>query len=50
MTANMDETPISADMPSETTVEQLGSKTIPITSTEHEKKATHNSVVSCKSS
>ena len=36
--ANMDETPIWADMPSETTVEQRGSKTIPIKSTGHKKQ------------
>ena len=36
--ANMDETPIWADMPSETTVEIQGSKIVPIKSTGHEKQ------------
>ncbi|PFX13576.1 Pogo transposable element with KRAB domain [Stylophora pistillata] len=36
--ANMDETPIWVDILSETTVEQRGSKTIPIKSTGHEKQ------------
>ena len=36
--ANMDETPIRADMPSETTVEIQGSKIVPIKSTGHEKQ------------
>ena len=35
---NMDETPIWADMPSETTVDQRGLKTVPIKSTLHEKQ------------
>jgi len=35
---NMDETPIWADMPSETTVEIQGSKIVPIKSTGHEKQ------------
>jgi transposase-like protein len=35
---NMDETPIWADMPSTTTVEQKGASTIPIRTTGHEKK------------
>ena len=36
--ANMDETPIWADMPSKTTVGQRGLKTVPIKSTGHEKQ------------
>ena len=36
--ANTDETPIWADMPSKTTVDQRGLKTVPIKSTGHEKQ------------
>ena len=36
--ANMDETPIWADMPSKTTVDQRGLKAVPIKSTGHEKQ------------
>ena len=36
--ANMDETPIWADMPSKTTVDQRGLKTVPIKSIGHEKQ------------
>ena len=36
--ANMDETPIWADTPSKTTVDQRGLKTVPIKSTGHEKQ------------
>ena len=36
--AHMDETPIWADMPSKTTVDQRGLETVPIKSTRHEKQ------------
>ena len=36
--ANMDETPIWADMPSATTVDMKGSKVVPIKTTSHEKQ------------
>ena len=36
--ANMGETPIWTDMPSKTTVDQRGLKTVPIKSTGHEKQ------------
>ena len=39
MTANVDETPIWVHMPSTSTIEQRGTRTVPIRTTRHQKTA-----------